>query len=175
MMIRVMVMIVLLRGTVFEPAKWASKARTAKEDLRYIAYRIRACDGSSVAAKIEVLVSPARPRTILAANGSISSQGAGFLMPCTDQLITYCARATRSRERRRGPIFEPGKWARFWGTAKEDVRCRLHSLSPTFRPRIRPQNEAHFHNTNSDPGSGRLNRTTAARASRLVSHAGPDA
>ena len=95
MMIRVMVMIVLLRGTVFEPAKWASKARTAKEDVRYIAYRIRACDGSSVAAKIEVLVSPARPRSMLTATLSLPSQGAGFLIiqfhfmryPCAEETL----------------------------------------------------------------------------------------
>ena len=40
--------------------------------------RIRACDSSSFAARIEVLFSPARPQTILTANESRPSQGAGF-------------------------------------------------------------------------------------------------
>ena len=41
--------------------------------------RIRACDSSSFTARIEVLFSPARPQTILTANESRPSQGAGFL------------------------------------------------------------------------------------------------
>ena len=41
--------------------------------------RIRACEGSSLAARFEVLVSPARPRTIVTANEALPSQGAGFL------------------------------------------------------------------------------------------------
>ena len=40
--------------------------------------RIRACDSSSFTARIEVLFSPARPQTILTANESRPSQGAGF-------------------------------------------------------------------------------------------------
>ena len=41
--------------------------------------RVRAREGSPLAARFEVLVSPARPRTIFTANESLPSQGAGFL------------------------------------------------------------------------------------------------
>ena len=40
---------------------------------------IRACEGSFSTAQVEVLVSPARPRTLKAANYSLPSHGAGFL------------------------------------------------------------------------------------------------
>ena len=48
------------------------------------AARIRACEASPLVARFEVLVSPARPRTIIAANESLPSQGAGFLSKCHD-------------------------------------------------------------------------------------------
>ena len=57
--------------------------------------RIRACHGSSLAAKFEVLVSPARPLTMIAANESLPTQGAGFLSRCHDKHIscgTLCRR-----------------------------------------------------------------------------------
>ena len=59
--------------------------------------RIRACDGSSLAAKFEVLVSPARPRTIFTANESLPSQGAGFLNMCHDYMHTSCDTLCRRR------------------------------------------------------------------------------
>ena len=39
----------------------------------------RACESSSLASKVELLLSPARPRPIIATNRSLPSHGAGFL------------------------------------------------------------------------------------------------
>ena len=59
--------------------------------------RIRACEGSSLPARFEVLVSPARPRTIFTANESLPSQGAGFLNMCHDYMHTSCDTLRRRR------------------------------------------------------------------------------
>ena len=61
--------------------------------------RIRACEGSSLAARFEVLVSPARPRVIITANESLPSQGAGFLsMSPLNKRHTSCVAFRRRRQ-----------------------------------------------------------------------------
>ena len=60
--------------------------------------RIRECEGSSFAAKLEVLVSPARPPTIIAANESLPSQCAGFLVmhrECIALIVRHPSQAAR--------------------------------------------------------------------------------
>ena len=71
--------------------------------------RIRAREGSPLAARFEVLVSPARPRTIVTANESLPSQGAGFLCHVPSIQISQVVRQDASQAARGSACEEPGR------------------------------------------------------------------
>ena len=124
---------------------------------------IHACESSSLPAKFEVLVSPARPRAIIAANESSPSHGAGFLA-MNREYIAHIERPPLQAARRSacwdpgdaidgrygltpkpqvgGSVLRAVSWDRKTRTPREDVRSSLLWVSACFCATLWPQNLA---------------------------------